>query len=296
MKSLPFILILLLSSIYLSGQGYIIEDYDIDVTLEKNGTFDITEMIEVNFSEERRGIMRNIPKSILVAGEKQRISLSDVDVQGHPYKVLSEGNDRIIRTGEKSTYLTGRQSYTLNYKVGNAYIFENDHIAFQYNLISGWDTEVSNMDYTINLPDDINLSNSDLLMMTGNKGERNKHVSMTLDGQTITGRSLTDIPANGNATIAIKLPLGYIAKPLNPMSWEVMKTKKGWLAPLAGLFGLLALYRKNSKNDYKIDGPIPDQYFAPKGFSPALVGAYYDHKVQRRTSSLYFLTGPIMDI
>ena len=278
MKHLLSAIILLLASSYVIADGYEIRDYNIKVNISQEGHYDIQETIVVFFDEQRRGIFRNIPKKYSINGKTHEVWLSHVSVAHHKYRILNEGSDKVIRIGDKNTFLTGEQTYILSYRISNGFLFEEDHVAFQYNLISDWDTEIRNLTYSIQAPDDADLSDSDLMMMTGIKGDRNKHVSMTLNGNVISGKSLTLIPAEENVTLAIKFAPGFIQKPINPLSWEAAKKKKGWMAPAAGLALLLTtFFRSRKRNDHHDN--IPDQYYPPEGFSPALVGAYHDHKV-----------------
>ena len=268
--------ILLLSSCVFS-QGYIIENFDINIELSRDGYYNVEETIEVDFLEKRRGIFRNIPKKYKINGKSQNISLSKIKVKDHEYKRLSEGNDYIIRIGQADKYLTGKHKYQLSYRIANAFIYADDHIAFQYNLVSGWDTEIKKLSYRISLPDDLSVTEEDVSMMTGAAGERNKHVSLSLGDKVLTGRSLTSIPAEDNATIALKLPLGYVAKPVHPFSLAAAQRKKGWLIPLLLSMLTFGYYRARSKSEPL--GEIEDHYFSPENFSPPIVGAYYDNKV-----------------
>lgn len=277
---LRYIALVILFTLYsgLASQGYTIEKYDIEIVISQDGYFDIQEEITVNFQEKRRGIFRKIPKNYKINGKTQGIVLSKVKVDNYNYKRLSEGNNNIIRIGSPKKYLTGKQIYKINYRIANAYLFATDHIAFQYNLISDWDTPIKELNYEIRLPDNLNLNNEDALIMTGAQGERNKHVSLNLDQQKISGRSLTSIPAKHKATIALRFPLGYVEEPVSPFSIKAAKREKGWLIP--AILSLLTLGFYKSKSRKPDLGNIEDQYYPPADFSPPLVGAYYDHKVQ----------------
>ncbi len=280
MKYLSTLLIIFLcSSSVIWSQGYIINDYDVQVELSKDGYFDVHEVITVTFSEKRRGIMRNIPKKIKVDGQTQRIKLSNVNVKDYEYKLINEGDDRIIRIGNKSTYITGTHSYDISYRVYNAMLFADDHTAFQYNLISDWDTAVENLSYTVTLPDYVDLSDDDYLIMTGDRGEMQKHVSLKRVGNKFIGRSLLPIEPQENVTIAIKLPVSYIDRPPAPVPFY--KKDKLWFLPLGLLFLLINFFKKSRQNTTNIHtgASIQEEHFPPSEFSPAMVGAYYDNKV-----------------
>ena len=279
MKYLLGIMAMLCLTIGISAQDYTIKSYDIDLQISNQGHIDVSEKITVNFNKKRRGIKRNIPKSYIINDQRQSVKLSNVDVKRHAYKLLTEGNDRIIRIGKQNEWLTGEQTYELEYRLSNTFIFEEDHIAFQYNLISGWDTSIDKMTYKISWPTDLNIETEDVILNTGKAGERNKHVSIERYGHSASGQSLTVIPAYDNATIAMRLPAQYLQPPVNPYSWAESSKKKGWVAPITLLIGLLAAFFQNRRKDEGLSDNVKDQYHPPEGFSPALVGAYHDRRV-----------------
>jgi uncharacterized membrane protein YgcG len=280
MKYLSTLLIICLCcSSAIWSQGYVINNYDVKVELSKDGYFEVNEVITVTFSEDRRGIMRNIPKKIKVDGQSQNIKLSNVDVKNYEHAVITEGNDKVIRIGNKDTYITGTHTYDMSYRISNGYIFADDHTAFQYNLISDWDTSIENLSYAITLPDYVDLSDEDYLMMTGDRGETKKHVSIKRVGNKFIGRSLLPIEPKENVTIAIKLPKSYINRPTPPIPFY--KKDKLWFLPLGFLFLFINFFRRSRQQDVNLNSgaSIQEEHFPPSEFSPAMVGAYYDNKV-----------------
>ncbi|MBT8189937.1 MAG: DUF2207 domain-containing protein, partial [Bacteroidia bacterium] len=276
MKRILFLLFVI-ASLYskdLKSQAYTIQNYDVNVSINKDGSIDINEIIDLTFEEERRGIKRDVPKKIEINGIKKRTHLSNVSVKDKEYKVLSEGNDNIIRIGNKDKFLTGPQRYELSYTVSNTLIFEEDHIAFQYNVINGWDTTIDHVSYTIELPEEIDIRYNNYVVVTGQTGGNERNASITRDGVNIFGESVKPLSPEENITVAIKLPVDYIAKPPPPV--PLYKKDKTWLIPLAFIAWFIGFFRRRSKIEI---GEISDVHFPPDGFSPAEVGAYYDNKV-----------------
>jgi uncharacterized membrane protein len=280
MKKLSAFLILsLLYITVIQSQAYIINDYNIEIKLSEEGYFDVHEVISVTFNEDRRGIMRNVPKSFNTGGKRQKVKLTNVNVKSQESKILSEGNDYIIRIGNKNTYISGPQTYDISYRISNAFLYEEDHTAFQYNLISGWDTSIEKLSYSIALPDNTAINDDDFLIMTGKNGETKKHVSIKKSGNTITGRSLLPIPTEENVTVAMRLPLDSINKPPPPTPFY--KKDKLWFLPLGFLFFFINFFKRSRQSTININNgtTIPEEHFPPSEFSPAMVGAYYDNKV-----------------
>ncbi len=256
------------------SQAYIIKNYDVDIKISQNGYFDIEETIAVFFNEERRGIMRDIPKKISVNGEEISVKLSYVEVEGHEHTMLSEGNNRVIRIGEADTYLTGDQIYNIKYRITGAFIFEEDHTAFQYNVIHNWDAPVMKVQFKIELPTDLDIRYNNYQVITGGNGENERNASIEKNGRTIFGQSKSAMEPYENITVAIKLPVDYIEKPIPPT--PIYKKDKIWVLPVACIIWFIGFFRNKSKSDL---GIIEDKYFPPDNFSPAEVDAYYDNKV-----------------
>ena len=79
------------------GQGYYVKDFHVEITVNRDGSADVTEDIIVFFTEERRGIIRSIPISYSPsitdaagpvggrpAGAEYRIFVSDIEVVPSP--------------------------------------------------------------------------------------------------------------------------------------------------------------------------------------------------------------------
>ena len=58
-----------------SDAGYIIENYKMDIIVNEDNTFDVTETIDVRFTEKgKRGIIRNIPRANFLKRENGEYS------------------------------------------------------------------------------------------------------------------------------------------------------------------------------------------------------------------------------
>lgn len=261
------------------SQDYLIKNYVITVELSNDNYFDINEVITVTFNEQRRGIIRDIPIKIIAEGKTQKTGLSNVDVKGYSHKVLQEGNLRKIRIGKTDKYITGTHTYNISYRVKNGYIYAEDHIAFQYNLISDWDTSIDKMKYKVILPDDLVITDDDFSIMTGDLGDTNRHTTIRRNGNQLVGQAMTKINARQNVTVAIKLPADYMSMPAELLPFY--KRDKMWFLPIGILLLLVNFFRGKRKINPQLsnDIPIEDEHFPPSEFSPAMVGAYYDYKV-----------------
>ena len=273
----PYLLIMVFFFFCFSAkaQAFKINNYSIDLIINQSGQCEIHEIIDVHFNEERRGIFRNIPRSAIFNGEERKVKLSNVNVKDHKFSKYTEGNNNVIRIGQKDKYIIGDQRYDISYTLGNAFVFEENHIEFIYDLITEWDTEIEKMQYTIHLPTDLNMAFNDYKIITGMSGEDERNATIQKQGNIITGSTMRPLAANENVTLALKLPKGYISEPVPEPS--ILQKDKLWLLPGALIFMMFGMFNR-SRKEFAVESRGIEQY-PPEGFSPAEVGAYHDYKV-----------------
>ena len=204
-------------------EAFTIKKYDVQIQLNTDGSFDVTERIEVRFSEERHGIIREIPYKYLVAdtgfgerairqqkGKHYEILIKNVLVEGHKFKVFKEYAYLRIRIGDPRKTVDGKEVYVIKYKVwGGLNQFKN-HQEFSWNLIGQeWDTEIEEVEYNIQFPKLVSLSENDQLVYTGKSGAREKYATATLTRNGISGNSTKELDNYEGMSIALRFPKNY---------------------------------------------------------------------------------------
>lgn len=282
MQSIPFTsaltIFILLTTLTFSGslnaQDFIINNYDIELKLTPEGSFDIREQMDVVFLKKSRGIKKSIPTRIKHNGFVNHIGLTNVDVVGDNFKVFDKSGRRIIQVGDKDKYIVGPKSYDYSYRIPNAVLHEKTHAELYYDLVSGWDVPIEKVTYSIILHDTLTMALSDYIVNTGASGGNNKDATIQKIGKRLFGESIKPLNANENITVALKLPLGFVNTPEVTEYIPVYKKDKLWAIPLALLGAFIAFFIRSRKDES--DNDISDKYFPPVGFSPAEVGTYYD--------------------
>ncbi|MGB4957907.1 MAG: DUF2207 domain-containing protein, partial [Saprospiraceae bacterium] len=87
-----YALVFLFLFAYLGSKAeyFVINDYKVDIhVLSKEGIFEVTETITVEFSEPRRGIFRKIPFRYKISGEEIEIKIFDTEVKDYRYKTYT---------------------------------------------------------------------------------------------------------------------------------------------------------------------------------------------------------------
>jgi len=123
-------------------EAFTIQQYHVDVTVNKDASLDITETIQVYFTESRHGIIRKIPYKYALAplpagtekaerqlesnGQAQTI-LENIGVRDQHFTVRNSGNYKEIKIGSKDKYVDGVQQYIIHYRMLNAIKFFKNH-------------------------------------------------------------------------------------------------------------------------------------------------------------------------
>lgn len=130
----------------------------VDINVNTDNSFDITETITANFSEKKHGIIRKIPTSNSIVrndGSTARniAFVRDIEVSD-PYTKSSDSGYTSLKIGSASQTLLGDHTYTIKYKY---YIFGIDGLEdadeFYFNIIgTEWDTSIENVTFKITMP------------------------------------------------------------------------------------------------------------------------------------------------
>ena len=100
---------------------YVIDKYNVDIIVNENNTFDITETITAYFNSPRHGIYRNIPlKNDIVrlngSITKNRAKVSNISIN-EEYTTSIDNGDYKIKIGSADKTITGEHKYEIKYDV-----------------------------------------------------------------------------------------------------------------------------------------------------------------------------------
>ena len=216
--------------------SYTIENYRIDMTVEEDKTYHITEKIDVFFHEPSHGIFRTIPLERQITPDpKAKPNCSDHPCLSGPvftsflnteYAETShissnhhstiETVDKTVKTtqiklGDENKTLTGAHSYTIKYDFKTRSLTPDHNSNFYFNLIGlDWDTTIRHVDFNITLPKPFDPSK--LGFSSGNFGSTGynpNHLKYTVKDNVITG-SYSDVLLPRQAlTVRLSLPPNY---------------------------------------------------------------------------------------
>lgn len=272
-----------------SSYEYVIDKYDINIIVNENNTFEITENITAYFNVPKHGIFRTIPLKNTITrldGSKSnnRAQISNLSINNE-YSTSRQNGNYKIQIGSKNETLTGKQNYTIKYTYNIGKDPVKDYDELYYNLIgTDWDTVIGNVSFTITMPK--NFDSSKLGFSSGSKGStENSNVNFIVNGNTITG-NYNGILAPGKAlTVRCELPEGYFVGAgftTSPMIYLM------FIIPILGLIISFLLWCKFGRDNQVVETV---EFYPPQGFNSLEIGFLYKGKADNRdvTSLLIYL-------
>jgi uncharacterized membrane protein YgcG len=252
-----------------------------DIVINQDATIHVTETIEAEFFTEKRGIFRDIP--IRYYDEKRQADsiyinvLSVKDKNGNPweYLVTNEFSYINIRIGNPEIYLTGEETYIIEYTVKGALGFFGDHDELYWDVTGNdWFVPIHKTSATITLPSGAT-ENIGVRCFTGVYGSTDE------DCTGLHAGSLVDFNADDFLTIVVGWPKGLVDEPS-----QVEKTasflKDNWAYTWPGITFLLMLlaWRKWGKDPEDPPGLVT-QFEPPFDLTPAEVAYLVNQKITR---------------
>jgi uncharacterized membrane protein YgcG len=277
-RILSILFLLWLPATGVFAEYFTIDQFDVRIRIDQKGFFEVTETIDVVFTQPRHGIYRDIPYRYRIDGERYDIDIYDVEVEGRPFKKMRSGNNRRIRIGHPDRYVDGEQRYVIRYKVARAWLFEKEHTEFYWNLLgTDWTVPIDRVTFAIELPGNLNLEADDYRIFTGASGQKGQDATAGYSGGVLSGRSTRTFQPGEGRTVAIRLPKDYISR---PSELEKFIADYGLLGfPLTFIGVLFTLWYRHGRDDNFVKMV---HFYPPEDLPPAEAGAFIDDKTDNR--------------
>lgn len=272
-----------------SSYDYVIDKYDINIIVNENNTFDITETITAYFNVSKHGIFKTIPLKNTITRldgttSTNRTQVTNVSVDNE-YTTSRENGNYKLKIGSASHTLTGEQTYVIKYTYNLGKDLVKDYDELYYNIIGNeWDTVIGNVTFSITMPKDFD--SNKLGFSSGAKGSTDSSkIKYDVDGNIITG-SYNGILGVGEAlTVRCELPEGYFVGAgltFNLINYII------YFIPILFLVISLLLWYKFGRDDQVVE---TIEFYPPKGLNSLDVGFLYKGKAEDKdiTSLLIYL-------
>ena len=246
------------NQIYLpeENQDYVINNYNVDITVDENKTLLIKESITATFTDYYKGIVRYIPIDESVGEIDENGNLTNTKNYKNTisdfvfdYDNSSSGMSLIktqTSSGYKFYYLgsysnfIGTKTFTFSYKLNPGDDRDTSKDSFYFNIVgTGWDTKIEKLNWTITFPSSI--SNLDYYIYQGRIGQDATGQKATLNGNTISS-SATNLDYGEAVTLKIDFEEGYFSFNRSYLYDIILLTS--FFVLLVLIFVLFAKYRK----------------------------------------------------
>jgi uncharacterized membrane protein YgcG len=146
-------------SAHAQDTGWTIERFHSDIQIEPNATMLVTEAIDVDFAGlQRHGILREIPVRYDYDKGHERVyrltvlSVTNAEGQRWPYETNRNGANIQVKIGDPNRTVSGRQSYRITYRLGNALNPFDTHDELYWNVNGpDWPVPTRETSATVNL-------------------------------------------------------------------------------------------------------------------------------------------------
>lgn len=256
-----------------------IDDYAVEVKINRDATIDIIETIQYDFgANQKHGIFRNIPFKYKARGGNFKLrllnfSVKDENGMAYNFTKTKSGNETVVKIGDVDKFVSGRKTYVIGYTVDRAInYFDNFDELYWNGIGTEWNVAIENSSIKVFLPESISDSDLQISCYVGSGGSTEKCLDFENRGEGeiyFTSRRLN--PLEG-FTFAVGFPKGIVREP--SVGEKILETvKDNWVAavPFLVFFILLYLWWTRGR-DPKGRETIIAQYDAPDNFTPIEVG------------------------
>ena len=251
---------------------YCITKYVIDMKVNEDNSYNITEKITAYYNVSKHGIFRKLPlKNQVVRNDgstsSNRAKISDIKVDAK-FETSNESGYKVIKIGDADKLLTGEHTYTISYKydIGRDKAKNFDELYF--NIIgTEWDASISNVEFSIEMPKEFD--HSKVGFSTGIKGTiGSTEVEHSIDSNFIKGKFNGTLKPSEGITVRIELPEGYYKYVYKFNYFNLLLI----IIPIIFAFLSFKIFRENGIDDMVIETV---EFYPPKGYNSLDIGYFY---------------------
>lgn len=275
------------NKIYHSNEPYEIMNYDVNIKVNEDNSYDVTEKIDVYFNEERHGIKRTLPLTNKVMSDdgerKVRAKITHESVN-EPYMVSYENNDMILKIGSSNDMVTGLKEYVIKYTYSIGMDKLKDKDEFYYNIVgTNWNTLIDKVTFTIDMPKKFDGVPGFSVGSYGTSGYDESLLKYNVDGKTITGSYNGILDKGEGINIRLSLPDGYFVAAKKSLFEYLI-----FIIPIILALASFILWKKFLKNDLVVDEV---SFYPPEGLNSLETGFIYKGSASKKdvTSLLIYL-------
>lgn len=276
-------------TVHASVDDFVINDFYSQYRLHTDvhgGRMEVTESIDLTFSDHNHGILRALPQ--VNRGHSLRLEIKSVsrDGRSEPYSTYTENRNTVLKIGDAAKTITGHHSYQISYEMQNLIDFYDGFDEWYWDINgTQWGQPFTQVRGEVILPDGWKAPDRQPSCYTGTQGSTAQNCTLVATEHGYKFATTQPLQASENLSVAVPVQKGLFA-PTTPSDWvwQNIWQLAGIVVGLGGALYAFTLWRKHGK-DYKGRGVIVPEYKPPKGLSPAEVGLLMDYNLDNRDLS-----------
>jgi len=262
-----------------------IDNYNILMRVEKNGDLFVSERIDYNFGQlQRHGIYRDIPLTLTHDKKKSKLKITDIavtDESGNlaPFTIDKTRQNLQIKIGDADVFITGKQSYIIDYLVKKPFVFMPGSDRLSWNAVgSFWKVPIENATVEIKVDSELNSALQNVDCYVGSWGST-QPCNVTESGLLY---KVSNLESYSGVTVDLDFKKGTIPPPTREEIF--FAALKKWWGVIIPILVFIFLYRHWSRHgrDPKGRGTIITQFDAPDKISSAEVGVVLDERANNK--------------
>jgi uncharacterized membrane protein YgcG len=287
-----------------ADEGWVIQRFAADITIQKDGSLHVTEAIDVDFgTQEKHGIIRTIPVRYRWDDTHLRVyrlevrSVTDAAEKPIRFSTSDAGGDKAIRIGDPNRTVTGPQTYRITYDVFGAMNAFTDHDELFWNVNGGaWPVRTLAVTAAVNVGDGLRR----VTCFQGPAGSqepcRSSATATRADFAAtrafVPGEQLTIVTAIAKGTVTTPAPI-VETDGTNPVAYVAPQPVSLALAVFVLVGGLALLFWRwyTAGRDARGRETIVPEYEPPDKLRPAQLGVVLDESADTKD-----VTATIVDL
>jgi len=285
-SALPLVLALAaLSQPAAAQRSLTIERFDAAITVNRDGSIDVTETISPRFTGKWNGIFRTIPvKYHTPQGFNWTLGLqlqSATDERGQALKTETSRERHYIKY---KIWVPGAEDATrtvvLRYRATNGLRFFDDHDELYWNVTGDeWEVPIEAASAQITLPD--GAEGIRAIAINGVYGSTARDAVVEQDGATIRITMPHRLEFHEGLTAVVGWNKGLVAEPTaTDRAMGFLRSNWPLSLPIVVFFGMFAVWRRHGRDPEP--RPVPVEYEPPEGMTPAEAGTLMDNSADMR--------------
>jgi uncharacterized membrane protein len=262
-----------------------IQHFDETVTVNADGTIEVTEIIEAHFTGSWNGLYRTIPVeyetpqhlnySLLL----EPLSVTDDD--GHSLKYEQKRDGRNLKF---KIWIPGAQDTTktvmLHYRILDAIRFFDDHDELYWNVTGDeWEVPIRSASAKFDFP--AGITGLHAIAYTGAYGSREQDAQVEAKSNLVEIRSARGLSYREGLTAVIGWDKGFVHPP-SALAKTILFFRSNWplFLPIVAFFIMLWLWWTRGRDPAR--GAIAVQYEPPDKLTPGECGTLVDNEAAMR--------------